>query len=71
MAEKINNCLSSELIQRYAAGDCSGEEQKSIEEHLKICARCKQNVEAAQTNVPSNHGSLNSKGSNNNRNNKV
>ncbi len=51
MAEDINNCLSSELIGRYVAGDCTEEIRRIAEEHIGRCGRCKERVKSAQSNI--------------------
>ncbi|MGD8501558.1 MAG: protein kinase [Phycisphaerales bacterium] len=64
MGRNTGNCLSSELIRRYAAGNCSEEERRTVEEHLWQCAPCTEKVNAAQseTIASDNRGVRDSRG---------
>jgi serine/threonine protein kinase len=64
MVENIDNCLSSELIGRYAVGDCSEEELRAVEEHIGQCKRCRQRVESvhSKTDASENSDSPDSRG---------
>ena len=44
-------CLSHELVERYVAGNCSGEERRTVEAHLTQCENCQQQIESAQSNI--------------------
>ena len=59
MAERINNCLSSDLIKRYVISDCSIVEQRNVEEHIELCNKCEQKIRSAQQN-PSAFSNLDS-----------
>ena len=45
---KKNDCLSSEKLILYSDGSLSKEELKEVEEHLKNCSSCKEEVEYLQ-----------------------
>jgi hypothetical protein len=72
MAEKNNNCLSSDLIERYAGGDCSKSEQLLIKEHLQQCEKCKQRIKSAKSSeaASTKHNLLDSRNSGKRENNK-
>jgi serine/threonine protein kinase len=44
-------CLSRELVERYAIGDCSGDEMRAVEAHLTRCENCQQEIESARSNM--------------------
>ncbi|UCG59808.1 MAG: protein kinase, partial [Phycisphaerales bacterium] len=43
------DCLNEELIQRYAAGRCSEQEQQSVRAHIAACEQCRQRLEQARS----------------------
>ena len=47
----MGNCLNSELVARYAAGDCAEAQQQAVKEHLGHCEKCRQRVESVQSNT--------------------
>lgn len=51
-------CLTQELVERYAVGDCSADERYVIETHLAECESCRQQAESARssTGVPDRSG---------------
>jgi serine/threonine protein kinase len=51
MDKNIGNCLNSELVARYAAGDCAEAQQRAVKEHIGHCKKCRQIVESAQSNT--------------------
>ena len=42
-------CLSQDLVERYAAGNCSYDEQQVVETHLTQCDSCRQRTESARS----------------------
>ncbi len=47
----MSECLTSEQIRRYVAGQCSGREIEKIKAHLAECAICRGKVGKAGTEV--------------------
>jgi len=43
-------CLSQELVERYIAGNCSADQQQTVELHLTQCETCRHRVESARSN---------------------
>jgi len=44
-------CLTQELVERYAAGECLTDEIQVIETHLAECESCRQQVESSKLNI--------------------
>ena len=44
-------CPSQKTIERYATGDCSANEKRTIATHLTQCKDCKQKVETTRSNM--------------------
>jgi len=42
-------CLSEDLVERYVAGSCSREEQRTVEIHSVECARCREQIERTRS----------------------
>jgi len=51
MGNNVHNCLSPDLVDRYAAGDCSELERQTVERHLGQCERCNHRVKSTQSNA--------------------
>jgi serine/threonine protein kinase len=49
---KVSACLTQELVERYAAGDCLADERQIIEKHIAACGSCRQQIESSKANVP-------------------
>jgi len=41
-------CLSTELVNRYTAGNCTPDERREVEAHLAECETCRHKVESAR-----------------------
>lgn len=46
----MGDCLTQELLERYAAGECWADERDVIEAHLAECESCRQHTESARSN---------------------
>jgi len=44
-------CLTEELAERYAAGECSADERQVIEAHLAECKSCRQQADSTRSNA--------------------
>ncbi|MCJ7728653.1 MAG: serine/threonine protein kinase, partial [Sedimentisphaerales bacterium] len=42
-------CLSQQVIERYIVGNCSADEQQTIELHLTQCENCRRRIESARS----------------------
>jgi serine/threonine protein kinase len=49
--EIMGACLTQELVERYADGDCLAEEMQVIETHLAECESCRRQIESARSNI--------------------
>jgi len=47
----MSYCLTEELAERYAAGECSADERQVIEAHLAECESCRQQTGSTPSNV--------------------
>ena len=45
----MSDCLSQELVERYIAGNCSADEQQTVEFHLTRCETCRRRLESARS----------------------
>jgi serine/threonine protein kinase len=48
-------CLSQQVIERYIVGNCSADEQQTIELHLTQCENCRHRIESARSNSSAAH----------------
>ncbi len=48
----MTECLSPELVNCYAAGNCTPDERDMIAEHIGRCQKCREQIESAQLNTP-------------------
>lgn len=44
-------CLSQDLVERYVEGNCSSDEQQTVEVHSAQCENCRQRIESARSNT--------------------
>lgn len=42
-------CLHSDLIDRYVAGNCSAQEQQTVESHVALCTKCRKLMQSAES----------------------
>lgn len=47
----MTECLSKELLNCYAAGNCTSDEHKMISEHIGCCSKCREMIETAQLKI--------------------
>lgn len=47
--DKMDACLSQDLIERYVMGSSSTDEQRSVEAHLTHCQKCRQQIKSARS----------------------
>jgi hypothetical protein len=46
--QELTRCLGPEELNRYAAGECTADEQAKVQAHLAECEKCRQNVRSAR-----------------------
>ncbi|UCG57541.1 MAG: protein kinase [Phycisphaerales bacterium] len=44
-------CLDHDVVRRFAVGDCSKQEEESVEAHIATCAECRRRVEYAKSDA--------------------
>ncbi len=44
-------CLSQQLVERYIAGNCSADQQQTVELHLSQCENCRRRIESARSST--------------------
>lgn len=54
----MSDCISIDMIDRLADGECSDEEQSMIRQHIAECDTCRRRVESAQPTMGVDHPSF-------------